>query len=71
VHTKSRDAFSRRQDCVGSIDLRRRTLASNLQYHSSIVMMTITIFADGNPKVSTVFWRNFSEFAQDLRAVAD
>jgi len=42
-------------------------MASNLQYQS--VLMVIS--GDGNPKVSTVFWRQISDFVEDAADVAD
>jgi hypothetical protein len=31
----------------------------------------LVIDGDGNPKVSTVFWRQISDFVEDAAAVAD
>jgi hypothetical protein len=42
-------------------------MASNLQYQS----VRIAAGHNGNPKVSTVFWRRISDFAEDLLAEVD
>ena len=42
-------------------------LASNLQYESA----SMAIGHDGNPKLSTVFWREISEFVEDAEVAAD
>jgi hypothetical protein len=42
-------------------------MASNLQYQSALM----AVGHDGNPELSTVFWRIFSEFAEDFEAVVD
>lgn len=42
-------------------------MASNLQYE----LMPVTIGGNGNLKVSTVFWREISEFTEDAEALAD
>jgi hypothetical protein len=39
-------------------------MASNLQYRSALM----TVGHNGNPKVSTVFWRETSEFVEDEEA---
>jgi hypothetical protein len=42
-------------------------MASNLQYQSA----PMAIGHNGNPKVSTVFWREISEFVEDAESAAD
>jgi hypothetical protein len=42
-------------------------MASNLHYQSA----SMAIGHNGNPKVSTVFWREISEFVEDAESAAD
>jgi hypothetical protein len=42
-------------------------MASNLQYRLALM----AVGHNGNPKVSTVFWRKISEFVEDADAAAD
>jgi hypothetical protein len=42
-------------------------MASNLQYRSA----RMAVGHNGNPKASTVFWREISEFVEDTATAAD